>query len=110
VEELVEDGASIKLSNDNKEYYCMLYADYLINKSVSKQFIAFKRGFNRVVSGGIIETFEPEELRVLIGGIEEIDMKELEESTQYEGGYTKDTPVIKYSFRYTECSGNCCTR
>lgn len=67
----------------------MLYADYLINKSIHKQYTAFKRGFNRVVSGGIIETFEPEELRVLIGGMEDIDLKELQETTEYEGGYTE---------------------
>ena len=89
MEELVEDGASIKLSNDNKEYYCMLYADYIINKSVVKQYSAFKRGFYRVVSGSIIETFEPQELRVLIGGIQDIDLKELQETTEYEGGYTE---------------------
>lgn len=35
----------------------MLYADYIINKSVVKQYSAFKRGFYRVVSGSIIETF-----------------------------------------------------
>lgn len=91
----MEDGAAIKLTNDNKDYYCMLYADYILNKSVDKQFTAFKRGFNRVVSEGIISTFEPEELRILIGGIEEIDTLELQESTEYEGGYTNDTPVIK---------------
>ena len=51
----------------------MMYADYVLNKSVSKQFTAFKRGFERVVSAGIIDTFEPEELRVLIGGIEAIN-------------------------------------
>lgn len=96
IEELVEDGASIKLTNDNRDYYCMMYADYLLNKSISKQFTAFKRGFERVVSGGIIETFEPEELRVLIGGIEAIDLLELQETTQYEGGYDEETPVVKY--------------
>ena len=41
------------------------------------------------MSGGIIETFEPEELRVLIGGMEDIDLKELQETTEYEGGYTE---------------------
>ena len=57
MEQLVDDGAEIKVNNDNKEYYCLLYADYLINKSVSKQYNAFKKGFYRVVSGSIIETF-----------------------------------------------------
>jgi len=32
----------------------------------------------------------------LINGKEEINIKELEESATYEGGYTRETPVIKY--------------
>lgn len=66
----------------------MLYADYILNKHIAKQFTPFRKGFYRVVSGGIIETFEPEELRILTSGTEEINMKELEESTSYEGGYS----------------------
>jgi hypothetical protein len=42
-----------------------------------------------------MQTFEPEELRTLINGNEEISIKELEESTNYEGGYTPQTPVIR---------------
>lgn len=39
--------------------------------------------------------FRPEELETMICGIEIIDFKELEETTNYEG-YTKDSPVIQY--------------
>ncbi len=49
VEELVEDGAEIKVTQDNKQEYCQLYADYLLNKSIKKQFMAFKKGFYKVV-------------------------------------------------------------
>ena len=45
-------------------------------------------------------------MRVVIGGIEEIDFKELQANTQYEGGYTEETPVIKYLFFYTAISGS----
>ena len=38
--------------------------------------------------------FEPEELETIICGIEIIDFKDLQESTNYEG-YTKDSPVVK---------------
>ena len=55
VEELVEEGHQTKVTNDNRDYYCLLYADYLLNKHIQKQFIPFRRGFYRVVSGGIIE-------------------------------------------------------
>jgi hypothetical protein len=55
VEELVEEGHMTKVNNENREYYCLLYADYILNKHIAKQFTPFRRGFYRVVSGGIIE-------------------------------------------------------
>lgn len=53
VEELVEEGNQIKLSLDNREEYCLLYADYLLNKHITKQFTPFRKGFYKVVEGGI---------------------------------------------------------
>lgn len=32
----------------------MLYADYLLNKHIEKQFTPFRKGFYKVVAGGII--------------------------------------------------------
>lgn len=55
VEELVEDGHQIKVTQDNKIEYCQLYADFLLNKHIKKQFESFKKGFYKVVSGKMIE-------------------------------------------------------
>lgn len=55
MEELVEEGNEIKVTADNREEYCLLYADYLLNKHIEKQFLPFRRGFYRVVGGCIIE-------------------------------------------------------
>ena len=57
VEELVEEGNLIKVTNDNREEYCLLYADYLLNKHIHKQFTPFRKGFYRVVSEGIIGVY-----------------------------------------------------
>ena len=54
VEQLVEEGSAIKVNNDNREEYCLLYADYLLNKHIEKQFVPFRKGFYRVVAGGIV--------------------------------------------------------
>ena len=59
VEELVDDGNFIKLSQDNKNEYCYLYADHLLNRHSEKFFLAFKKGFDKVgeffsSSGGAI--------------------------------------------------------
>jgi hypothetical protein len=44
----------------------------------------------------MIELLNPDDLRTIIYGNDVIDFKELEESTAYEGGYTKDSPMIRH--------------
>ncbi len=41
-----------------------LYVDFILNKSISKQFNSFKEGFDSVCSGSAIQLFRPEELEV----------------------------------------------
>lgn len=48
-------GNIIQVSQSNKYEYVKLYSDWLINKSIEKQFKAFKRGFYRVVTGNVIK-------------------------------------------------------
>merc|ERR1719474_1977081 len=48
--ELKEGGADIIVNQENKKEYVTLYADFLLNTSVEKQFLAFQRGFNLVTS------------------------------------------------------------
>lgn len=52
-----------------------LYSDWLVNKSIDKQFKAFRRGFYRVVTGNIIkvsaivtQVFLPGQLERIICG------------------------------------------
>ena len=59
MEDLVEEGSQIKVNLDNREEYCLLYADYLLNKHIDKQFAPFRKGFYKVVAGGIIEVSIP---------------------------------------------------
>lgn len=46
-----------------------LYADYILNKSVEKQFKAFRRGFHMVTNESPLKyLFRPEEIELLICG------------------------------------------
>lgn len=46
-----------------------LYADFLLNKMVERQFRAFRRGFNMVTDDSpLVNLFRPEELELLICG------------------------------------------
>lgn len=96
-EDLKKDGANILVSQANKREYVDLYADFLLNKSVEQQFLAFQRGFDLVTSESPVHMlFSPRELEMLICGEKEFDFNELESSTEYDGGYSKETNVVRW--------------
>merc|ERR1719283_173561 len=85
--DLKEGGADILVNQENKREYVDLYADFLLNKNVEKQFLAFQRGFNLVTSESPLQMMlTPHELEMLICGEKEFDFNELENSTEYDGG------------------------
>ena len=87
------------VNQSNKREYAELYADFLINKNVEQQFLAFQRGFDLVTSESPVHMlFTPRELEMLICGEKEFDFNELENSTEYDGGYNKETNVVRYVF------------
>ena len=95
-ENLKEGGADILVNQTNKREYVDLYADFLLNKSVEQQFLAFQRGFDLVTSESPVHMlFTPRELEMLICGEKEFDFNELESSTEYDGGYSKETNVVR---------------
>ena len=96
--ELKPDGASIALTNENRAEYVELYVDYYLNKSVERQFDAFKRGFDLVVNGPAFSFFTPEELELLICGDPVLDFEELEKATVYENEeeFGVDNEVVKW--------------
>jgi len=95
--DLKEDGGNVMVNQENKTEFVDLYADFLINKNVEQQFLAFQRGFDLVTNQSPIHMlFTPRELEMLICGEKEFDFNELESSTEYDGGYSKDTDVVKW--------------
>eukprot|EP00092_Neocalanus_flemingeri_P033596 GFUD01036523.1.p1 GENE.GFUD01036523.1~~GFUD01036523.1.p1 ORF type:complete len:884 (-),score=250.21 GFUD01036523.1:199-2850(-) len=95
--DLKEGGADIVVSQANKREYVDLYADFLLNKCVEKQFLAFQRGFNLVTSESPLQMmFTPQELEMLICGEKEFDFNELENSTEYDGGFSKETNCVRW--------------
>ena len=78
---LVPNGNRIGLCQQNKYDYVKLYTKWLLNGSVEKQFLAFRRGFYRVVQSKLIEKmFLPEELEEVICGSPVLDFRELEKA------------------------------
>uniref|UniRef100_A0A1B6GCP1 Ubiquitin-protein ligase E3A n=1 Tax=Cuerna arida TaxID=1464854 RepID=A0A1B6GCP1_9HEMI len=95
--DLKPNGDSIFVTQDNKKEFVDLYADFLLNTSVERQFKAFRRGFQMVTDESPLNLlFRPEEVEQLVCGSKKFDLGELEEVTEYDGGYTNDSPVVRW--------------
>lgn len=79
------------MTQDNKEEYVELYVDWILNKSIEKQFNNFKRGFFKVIDADITKLFTFDELVLILTGKEELDFKELRANTVYDQGYTDES-------------------
>lgn len=96
-QELCEGGEDRMVTKDNVKEYVDSYADFLLNKCVAKQYLAFQRGFNLVTSESPLSMmFTPIELEMLICGEKEFDFNELENSTEYDGGFSKETLCVRW--------------
>uniref|UniRef100_A0A8C9RQ59 HECT-type E3 ubiquitin transferase n=1 Tax=Scleropages formosus TaxID=113540 RepID=A0A8C9RQ59_SCLFO len=87
-------GDKIPVTNQNRKEYVQLYIDFLLNKSIYKQFAAFYCGFHSVCASNALLLLRPEEVEILVCGSPELDMNALQKVTQYEG-YSKVDPTIR---------------
>jgi len=94
--DLKTEGSLIPVTVENRQEYVTLYVEWVLDKSVQKQFGAFHTGFLKVCGGAALKLFCPEEVELLICGNPALDFKKLEKVTQYEDGYTADSPVIGF--------------
>ncbi|XP_069560172.1 ubiquitin-protein ligase E3A isoform X2 [Brachyistius frenatus] len=94
--DLKEQGDKIPVTKDNRQEFVDLYTEYILNKSVERQFKAFKKGFLMVTNESPLKyLFRPEEVELLICGSRKLDFEALEKTTEYDGGYGKDSQIIK---------------
>ena len=87
-------GAECPVTSQNKAEYVSLYVDYVLSKSCEAQFVAYKKGFLKVVSGRLLQLFHPQELMALVVGNENYDWDVLERLCQYKEGCTADHQTI----------------
>ncbi|XP_027695624.1 probable E3 ubiquitin-protein ligase HECTD2 [Vombatus ursinus] len=92
---LKPSGDKIPVNNQNRKEYVQLYVDFLLNKSIYKQFAAFYYGFHSVCASNALMLLRPEEVEILVCGSPELDMHALQRNTQYDG-YVKTDLTIRY--------------
>ena len=97
--DLKPNGSKIKLTNDNKEEFVNLMVEHRLKGSITSQVRAFCNGFNELIPLEEIRRFSPNELDLLICGVPEIDVKDLQKNTEYQKPYSANHPVIKFFFQ-----------
>nr|XP_057907388.1 probable E3 ubiquitin-protein ligase HECTD2 [Doryrhamphus excisus] len=87
-------GDKIPVSKHNRREYVHLYVDFLLNKSISKQFAAFYHGFHSVCASDALMLLRPEEVEMLVCGSPQVDMSALQRNAHYEG-YSKNDATVR---------------
>ncbi|KAI9218847.1 hypothetical protein BC828DRAFT_350006, partial [Blastocladiella britannica] len=86
--ELVKGGSERPVTNLNRQEYVDLYVDYVTKKGIDRQFRALRRGFLHVCGGYALSMCRPEELELLMCGVEcDMDLHPLEKACGYDDGY-----------------------
>lgn len=106
--DLIENGRNIPVTEENKQEYVQLVAEYRLTGSVNDQLENFLRGFNDIIPAELISIFNEQELELLISGLPDIDVDDWKANTEYHN-YTPSSPQIQWFWRLvlstvTHCS------
>lgn len=93
-EELVPDGRNKLVTDDNKQEYVRLVANFRLDRAISEQKNAFMAGFYSIVPKDLLKIFDNRELELLISGLQNIDIDDLRENTAYNGYNARSRPVL----------------
>uniref|UniRef100_A0A915HDQ8 E3 ubiquitin-protein ligase n=1 Tax=Romanomermis culicivorax TaxID=13658 RepID=A0A915HDQ8_ROMCU len=92
--DLIENGGSISVQNQNLNDYVELCTDFYLNSGIKLQLQAFKNGFDRVFPMDRLRSFSPEEVQTLISGEQypRWTAEDIIAHTEPKLGYSKDSP------------------
>ncbi|XP_072234989.1 NEDD4-like E3 ubiquitin-protein ligase WWP1 isoform X1 [Leuresthes tenuis] len=91
--DLKPDGANIRVTEENKEEYISLMAEWRLTRGVERQTKAFLDGFNEVVPLQWLQYFDEKELEVMLCGMQEVDLQDWQRNTVYRH-YTRNSKQI----------------
>ena len=95
--DLVPNGASIPVTNENRDEYVRLYLNWFLVESVKPALEAFRKGLLSVIPENLLRhlLFSPKELELLVVGVRALDFKALESSASYDDGFDENSKTIK---------------
>lgn len=96
--DLVENGRTIPVTEDNKQDYVKLVVEHKLQKSVEEQLDHFLTGFHEIIPAELVAIFNENELELLISGLPEIDVDDWKSNTEYHN-YSAASPQIQWFWR-----------
>lgn len=89
------------LDDSNKDDFVSKVAEWVFDISVREPFAAFEEGYRRVNTNPMLYTsFTLDEIDKIISGSPVKDWESLKKNAVYENGYSQDSDVIKWFWRY----------
>lgn len=96
---LKEDGNNIPVTNENKEEFVNLIAQYRLRGQIKEQLRALTEGFHSLLPVEILKLFSPSELDLLLCGLPTIDISDLYNQCVVISPYKKEEPPVLYFFQ-----------
>ncbi|XP_038147937.1 NEDD4-like E3 ubiquitin-protein ligase WWP1, partial [Cyprinodon tularosa] len=93
--DLKPDGSEVLVTEENKEEYISLMAEWRFSRGVEGQTKAFLDGFNEVVPLQWLQYFDEKELEVMLCGMQEVDLQDWQRNTVYRH-YTRNSKQIMW--------------
>uniref|UniRef100_A0A8C5GYW6 E3 ubiquitin-protein ligase n=1 Tax=Gouania willdenowi TaxID=441366 RepID=A0A8C5GYW6_GOUWI len=97
--ELKPGGGDIQVTEENKEEYVRLVAEWRLSRGVEEQTQAFFEGFNEVLPQQYLQYFDAKELEVMLCGMQEVDLTDWQRNTIYRH-YTRSSKQIVWFWQF----------
>ncbi|XP_033848914.3 NEDD4-like E3 ubiquitin-protein ligase WWP1 isoform X3 [Acipenser ruthenus] len=95
------DGTNLLVTEENKEEYIGLMAEWRFSRGVGEQTKAFLDGFNEVVPLQWLQYFDEKELEVMLCGMQEVDLQDWQRNTVYRH-YTRNSKQIIWFWQFVK--------
>uniref|UniRef100_H3A194 E3 ubiquitin-protein ligase n=1 Tax=Latimeria chalumnae TaxID=7897 RepID=H3A194_LATCH len=99
--DLKPGGTNLLVTEENKEEYIGLMAEWRFCRGVQDQTKSFLDGFNEVVPLQWLQYFDEKELEVMLCGMQEVDLSDWQRNTVYRH-YTRNSKQIAWFWQFVK--------
>nr|XP_031543841.1 E3 ubiquitin-protein ligase Itchy homolog [Vicugna pacos] len=99
--DLKPNGGNILVTEENKEEYIRMVAEWRLSRGVEEQTQAFFEGFNEILPQQYLQYFDAKELEVLLCGMQEIDLNDWQRHAIYRH-YTRTSKQILWFWQFVK--------